>query len=549
MVLQSLRFRNPARARLPRCCCHRRPLPLPHSLQRRPQRHTLWGWGPRGRGFASSSDEPPRGGAAARWQRYTDPASGNDYYYNVATKATQWERPPELGEPQPDEGPRDFTARKVPSSPLERVMGFAGLGLNLAAGVGMEVARRATGGGDGGSALLTPRNSDVLAAELCRMRGAALKLGQMLSLQDESFLPPPLAEALKRVRTHADVMPTSQLERVMAENFGDGWREKFAHFGEQPAAAASIGQVHQAALHDGRAVAVKVQYPGVGRSIGSDLSNLEALLSVLRVAPPGLYLDTIIDVAREELAEECDYTREAAQQRAFRELLADDPAFVVPAVVEELSTGAVLTSDWVSGVPIDDASVLALPQERRDAIASALLRLCLREVFEFRLVQTDPNWSNFLYDHERQKFVLLDFGATRPLSKEFSDEYLRLVWAAANADREALLDASHALGFLTGAESATMVDAHVEAGFIAGEPFRTARPFDFAAEAGGPGGMTERMAAPAKVFATERLTPPPREIYALHRKLSGAISTCTKLGVRIECRGVLQEMWEASELA
>eukprot|EP01045_Picozoa_sp_COSAG04_P015536 COSAG04_NODE_1234_length_7631_cov_5.168747_1_plen_268_part_10 len=268
MVLQSLRFRNPARARLPRCCCHRRPLPLPHSLQRRPQRHTLWGWGPRGRGFASSSDEPPRGDAAARWQRYTDPASGNDYYYNVATKATQWERPPELGEPQPDEGPRDFTARKVPSSPLERVMGFAGLGLNLAAGVGMEVARRATGGGDGGSALLTPRNSDVLAAELCRMRGAALKLGQMLSLQDESFLPPPLAEALKRVRTHADVMPTSQLERVMVENFGDGWREKFAHFGEQPAAAASIGQVHQAALHDGRAVAVKVQYPGVGRSIG-----------------------------------------------------------------------------------------------------------------------------------------------------------------------------------------------------------------------------------------------------------------------------------------
>jgi aarF domain-containing kinase len=144
---------------------------------------------------------------------------------------------------------------------MQRVVGFAGLGINLAAGVGMEVARRAAGGSsDGGSALLSTRNSEVLAAELCRMRGAALKLGQMLSLQDESFLPAPLAEALKRVRTHADVMPAAQLEQVMSQNLGTEWRSKFAHFGMLPVAAASIGQVHQAALHDGRAVAVKIQY-------------------------------------------------------------------------------------------------------------------------------------------------------------------------------------------------------------------------------------------------------------------------------------------------
>lgn len=360
----------------------------------------------------------------------------------------------------------------------------------------------------------------------------------------------------------------------MSQNLGVEWRQKFAHFGTLPVAAASIGQVHQAALHDGRAVAVKVQYPGVGQSIHSDLSNLEMLLSVLRVAPPGLYLDRIIEVAREELAEECDYTLEAGYQTKFRSLLTDDPDFEIPEFVQELSTANVLTSSWVDGVPIDDDSVIALPQEERNRLALALLRLCLREVFEFRLVQTDPNWSNFLYDHASKKFILLDFGATRPLSEEFSREYMRLVWAAANTDRDELVAASIALGFLTGEESQAMLcvtfafypeqrsphipaaliltdrwlcnrDAHVEAGLIAGEPFREARPFDFAKQAGGPGGMTERMGPPATVFAKERLTPPPREIYALHRKLSGAIAACTKLRVKIDCRTMLEEVYEA----
>ena len=407
---------------------------------------------------AFGTQRPDEGDAADQWQQYTDPATGNPYYFNVATQTTQWERPAVLGEQGTEPPPKTFTEQQVPSSPMQRVMGFAGLGINLAAGVGMEVARRASGGSaDGGSALLSTRNSEVLAAELCRMRGAALKLGQMLSLQDESFLPAPLAEALKRVRTHADVMPAAQLEQVMSQNLGADWRTKFAHFGTLPVAAASIGQVHQAALHDGRAVAVKVQYPGVGQSIHSDLSNLETLLSVLRVAPPGLYLDRIIDVAREELAEECDYVLEAGYQSRFGSLLADDPEFVVPEVVQDLSTANVLTSTWVDGVPIDDDSVIALPQEDRDRLALALLRLCLREVFEFRLVQTDPNWSNFLYDHANRKFILLDFGATRPLSEEFSSVYLELVWAAANADRDQLIEKSIKLGFLTGQESQTML--------------------------------------------------------------------------------------------
>lgn len=418
------------------------------------------------------------------------------------------------------------------------------MGADLAAGAALEMARRAAGGGTPGSTVLNPRNADVLATELCRMRGAALKIGQMLSVQDESFLPTPIAEALKRVRTHADIMPAYQLEQVLVEQLGPEWEAKFAHFGRQPVAAASIGQVHMAALHDGREVAVKVQYPGVATSINSDLANLERLVSVLNVAPQGLFIERIIEVAREELSEECDYALEAQYQKRFRALLDGSPDYAVPAVVDELSNGGVLTSEWMSGVPIDDDSVVALPQEQRDRLARSLLGLCLREVFEFQLVQTDPNWSNFQYHHASEKLELIDFGATRSLSREFSREYLDLVWAAANKDREGLLRASENLGFLNGSESEAMVEAHVQAGFIAGEPFAEDSDFDFATRAGGPEGMTARMAEHASVFASERRTPPPKEIYALHRKLSGAIVTCTKLKVAINCREKLVEMRE-----
>jgi aarF domain-containing kinase len=232
------------------------------------------------------------------WQTYVDPASGNPYYYHVESKTTTWECPPEL-EGQSHEDPLGArTARAVPASSMARVLGFASLGADLAAGAALEMARRAAGGGTPGSTVLNPRNADVLATELCRMRGAALKIGQMLSVQDESFLPTPIAEALKRVRTHADIMPAYQLEQVLVEQLGPEWEAKFAHFGRQPVAAASIGQVHMAALHDGREVAVKVQYPGVATSINSDLANLERLVSVLNVAPQGLFIERIIEVAR-----------------------------------------------------------------------------------------------------------------------------------------------------------------------------------------------------------------------------------------------------------
>lgn len=175
------------------------------------------------------------------------------------------------------------------------------------------------------------------------------------------------------------------------------------------------------------------------------------------------------------------------------------------------------------------------PQEIRDDVAKKLLRLTLRELFEFRFMQTDPNWGNFLYDPESGRLGLLDFGAAREYPKPFVDDYLRLVWAAAHNDRQTIRDVSLSMGFLTGFESSGMIEAHVDAGLAVGEPFQSYELYDFTSS-----DITKRVNAHGETFANERLTPPPPEIYSLHRRLAGAYLMCIKLKARIAGRGMLE---------
>ena len=203
--------------------------------------------------------------------------------------------------------------RPVPSSRVGRALGFASLGAGLAWGAVGEIGSRVVGGGSGSSNVLTTdANADRLAATLCRMRGAALKMGQMLSIQDESLLPPALTRALKQVRQGADAMPSYQLVEQLRSQLGDGsdndniWREKFVSFDDRPFAAASIGQVHRATVIDKDTgkhipVVVKVQYPGVANSIESDLGNLAMLVKMSGLAPKGLFIENVMRVGRDEL--------------------------------------------------------------------------------------------------------------------------------------------------------------------------------------------------------------------------------------------------------
>lgn len=434
----------------------------------------------------------------------------------------------------------------VPSSRLSRIWNYGGLAAGMLGGAMSESVSRAFGGSGEGSVLLSGRNMERLVAKLSRMRGAALKLGQMMSFQDTKMLPTPIQEVLQRVQDRADYMPAWQRDKVLMANLGPKWRELFAEFEEKPIAAASIGQVHKAVLKaNGQRVAVKIQFPGVADSINSDLDNLSILLTATKLLPKGLYLNKTIDNARLELGWECDYVREAECATRYRQLLGDnDDVFVVPTVYQEASGKQVLTMDWMDGVGV--TRVASFTQDQRDWIGTQILQLCLREITEFKFMQTDPNWTNFLYNAATDKLELLDFGASREYPDRFVDEYVGLLAAASRGDRLTVKSLSESLGYLTGHESKAMLEAHTQSVLTLAEPFLESAPdvYDFCDQT-----ITERVKALIPVMLHERLAPPPEETYSLHRKLSGAFLLCARLGSKVRCRDMFQESLERGGFA
>ncbi|KAF4338510.1 atypical ABC1 ABC1-A kinase [Fusarium beomiforme] len=438
----------------------------------------------------------------------------------------------------PSETPYALRESKVPSSRISRIWNYSGLAAGMLGGAMTEGFSRAFGGGGEGSVLLSERNMERLVAKLSRMRGAALKLGQMMSFQDTKMLPAPLQQVLQRVQDRADYMPAWQRDRVLVANLGPEWRELFSDFEEKPIAAASIGQVHKATLRNGKRVAVKIQFPGVADSINSDLDNLSILLTATKLLPRGLYLNKTIDNARLELGWECDYERELQCARRYKELLgsSEKDVFMVPNVYPEASGKQVLTMDFMDGIGV--TRIASFTQEQRDWIGTQILRLCLREITEFRFMQTDPNWTNFLYNADLNKLELLDFGASREYPDEFVTQYVQLLAAASRSDKAAVKELSESLGYLTGHESRTMVEAHTKSVLTLAEPFLANAPdvYDFKDQT-----ITERVKALIPVMLHERLAPPPEETYSLHRKLSGAFLLCTKLGSKVPCKSMFEE--------
>ncbi|EDV95355.1 atypical kinase COQ8B, mitochondrial [Drosophila grimshawi] len=421
--------------------------------------------------------------------------------------------------------------RRVPSSRLGRMASFGGLFAGLGLGTVNELAKGALGLGGSTNmrdALLSPANAERIVDTLCKVRGAALKIGQILSIQDTNVVSPQLAKAFERVRQAADYMPDWQVERVMNVQLGPDWRQRLSSFDDKPFAAASIGQVHRATLLDGMVVAIKIQYPGVAQSIESDIDNLVGMLKVWDVFPQGFFIDNVVRVAKRELQWEVDYDREAEYTEKFREMISPYKEYYVPKVIRELTTSSVLTTELVPGVPLDKC--FGLSYEHRANIAASVLKLCLRELFEIECMQTDPNWSNFLYDEKSRRLMLIDFGSTRFYKHEFIRNYRQVIISAAENNRDGVLEMSRQMGFLTGYETKQMEQAHIDAVMILGEIFRYDGDFDF-----GKQNTTERLAALVPTMVAHRLCPPPEEIYSIHRKLSGIFLLCARLNVRLNC--------------
>jgi len=264
------------------------------------------------------------------------------------------------------------------------------------------------------------------------------------------------------------------------------------------------------------------------------------LVRTTSLLPKGLYVENAVEVAKKELALECDYNYEAQAQFKYREFTSQEPNLYVPDVHLPLCGKRVLCTHFVKGIPLDEVSQLS--QDHRDNLGKLILEVTLKELFVWRFMQTDPNWSNFLYDPEKRVLNLIDFGAAKEYPKKFVDEYIKMVYACAHRDKEQVISCSKNLGFLTGDETQVMLDAHCEAGFTVGVPFGTEGVYDFAQTKGQ---LTGKVSQQAGTLVKHRLTPPPEEAYSLHRKLSGAFLACLKLKAKVPCREMFIEIYES----
>ncbi len=428
---------------------------------------------------------------------------------------------------------------RVPTGRLERIARIGWMAGEFALGGVAEGARRIVGRRDSSAAsvFLTGTNARRLARRLSRMRGAAMKLGQLLSLEGDDLLPPEFAEALSILRSAADMMPASQVRRALGREYGRGWQSRFDHFDFEPIAAASIGQVHTAVAADGRELALKLQYPGVARSINSDVDNLATMLRVTHILPIDVDVSGVIAEAKRQLQQEADYLAEARHLRRYQELVADEPRVLVPRFHDDLTTSRVLAMDFVRGRPIEDVRGLEHSQDLRNAIGRCLQGLMFRELFEFGFMQTDPNFSNYLLVPETGQLALLDFGAAREIPRGLADLYTRLFRSAIARDRAGLRRVVMELEFAAAEERTHRVEGLLDLILLVCEPLRFRGEYDFGAS-----DLASRARDAGFELAFRRgfLRPPPPPTIFLHRKLAGTFFLCARIRARVDTRALIE---------
>ena len=283
---------------------------------------------------------------------------------------------------------------------------------------------------------------------LGQMKGPAMKIGQMASILDLGGMPPDEAERLQaklgELRDHAPQASFKQMRKVIEQDLGESIDSLFAEFDPNAAAAASIGQVYRARLHDGREVAVKVQYPGIGAAVRADLQNLGLIMRAAQRFAPGIDPATTAAELRERISEELDYEHEAQAQRAFARRWRGHPFVVIPNVVTSLSRTRVLVSEWVDGVGFEQ--IKEAPRYTRDRVGEIVLRFFLGSLYRFGQFSGDPHPGNFrLLSDGRVAF--LDFGMTKRVARTRVDAELAVIRAALGHDANTVHAGLSALGF------------------------------------------------------------------------------------------------------
>jgi predicted unusual protein kinase regulating ubiquinone biosynthesis (AarF/ABC1/UbiB family) len=425
----------------------------------------------------------------------------------------------------------------VPSGRVSRLARFVTMASGVAGGMMLDGVRQFAEGKRPSmqDLLLTPANAIKVTHQLAHLRGAAMKVGQLLSMDAGEIMPRELADILARLRADAHQMPQGQLRATLDRQWGRGWQQRFESFSFHPIAAASIGQVHRARAKDGRELAIKIQYPGVRQSIDSDVDNVASLLRMSGLLPKTLDIAPMLREAKRQLHEEADYEREGGHLQRFGELLAGSPDYALPELDPALTGKSILAMSYLEGAALE--SLAATPQAERNRIVALLIELLLRELFEFRLMQTDPNFANYRYNTRTRQIVLLDFGAVRAFSPALAESYRSLLKAAVAGDRAACRSIAVELGLWAGHTPQRQQEAMMEVFEMAMQPLRQSGPFDFGAT-----DIVQRLRDRGMAIATNRDNwhIPPMDTLFLQRKIGGIFLLASRLKARVQIRPLLE---------
>jgi predicted unusual protein kinase regulating ubiquinone biosynthesis (AarF/ABC1/UbiB family) len=419
--------------------------------------------------------------------------------------------------------------KKVPTSRLSRFATLGSLVTKVAGNIVVDGAKQWSKGQPASvkSLLVQPKNIKHLADKLSQLRGAAMKVGQLLSMDAGDLLPAELSQLLDKLRSSAQPMPHKQLLAVLKNEWGDNWLDNFGHFELKSFASASIGQVHVAYLDNGEKLAIKVQYNGIADSICSDVDNVAAIIKLSGFLPKNIDINDLLAEAKLQLLAESDYKLEAKFLKDYANFICND-TFIIPEVIEEFSTKSILAMTYIEGKPIDE--ITHLPQVLKNEAVESLIGLFFDELFSYQLMQTDPNFANYLYQVDTHRIVLLDFGATRLIPKRISLGYLALIKASVNNDKMAMVSAAKSIGFFADDIDETYLSQVLNIFTLACEPLVHDQPYDFAKS-----GLAQRIKEQGLLMDTkqEQWHTPPIDAVFIHRKLAGLYLLAAKLEAKV----------------
>lgn len=394
--------------------------------------------------------------------------------------------------------------------------------------------------------------AQYLAHEIGKLKGSIVKIGQMMALYGEHFLPTEVTDALHSLNNDTMALSWSAIEQQLKHELGDKIHDLVID--HEPLGTASLAQVHRAVRKsDGLEIVLKVQYPGVAAAVDSDLGLFRNLLKITRMVPQTREFDEWFDEVSEMMHREVNYPMEAATTERFYERLKDDPRYIVPQIIHEYCTAGVLCMTFERGVPINSAVMLSLPQSRRDKLGAASIEIAIRELFEWDEMQTDPNFGNYLIrlgngKDTPDKTILLDFGAIRGFDPNLLKVARALIFAGYHHDKDQMIAAMQGYAFFDKMPLGTK-PAMADVFLMATEPFTTllnnpdapANAFDAENKYVWKQSMLHSrvMRQAAESMTSPFFSVPPKEFMFISRKFIGAYTFMTVIDARTDVRAMI----------